>query len=72
MELVLVKAFYHKHDAEMAKGLLEDKDIMCLLKGDDVGGYRPHVTLSMGNYQILVREEDLETAKEILGCLDAG
>ena len=70
MELIPIKAFYHKHDAEMAKGLLEDKDIMCLLKGDDVGGYRPHVTLGMGNYQILVKEEDVEIAKEILGRLD--
>jgi antitoxin component YwqK of YwqJK toxin-antitoxin module len=69
-ELVLLKTFYSKYDAEVAVGLLKDSGIEAILQGDDVGGYRPHVTLSMGNYRVLVRRAEALQAAEVLKTLE--
>ncbi|VAW16045.1 hypothetical protein MNBD_BACTEROID05-1103 [hydrothermal vent metagenome] len=46
-ELVVLKSYFHKHDAQMALGLLKDSGIEAILQSDDVGGFRPHLTLSI-------------------------
>ncbi len=69
-DLVLLKTFYSKYDAEVAVGLLKDSRIESILQADDVGGYRPHVTLSMGNNRVLVRREDAGRAVEVLKTLE--
>ena len=70
MELIVLKAYFHKHDAEMAKGLLEDQGIPCLLQAYDMGGFRPHLTLGVGNNRLLVRPEHVEEAKAILEAFE--
>jgi hypothetical protein len=65
-DLVLLKTFYHKHDAEMLVGLLRDAGIAALLQADDAGGFRHHLTLGMGNNRVLVQAKDAEKALEIV------
>lgn len=69
-ELILLRSFYHKHDAEIALGLLQDSGIEAVLSADDCGGFRQHLTLSMGNHRLLVKSADVEKAKEVLTVLD--
>jgi len=67
---VILKTFMYRHEAEMAKGLLEDNSIEAIISADDMGGYRPHLSLSMGNVRLLVRSQDFERARDILKVLD--
>jgi hypothetical protein len=70
--LVLLQSYYHKHDAQMAMGLLKDSGIDAILQSDDAGGFRPHLTLGMGNNRILVAPEDLSRAQDALKTLEQG
>jgi antitoxin component YwqK of YwqJK toxin-antitoxin module len=69
-ELIPIRAFYHKHEAQLAQGLLKDNGIESIISSDDCGGYRTHLTLGMGNNRLLVKEEDAARAKVILEAFD--
>ena len=69
-EQVLLKAYYHKYDAEIAVGLLKDSGIHAILQSDDAGGFREHLTLGMGNHRVLVQKKDVERAIEALEVLE--
>ncbi len=69
-ELILLKTYYHKHDAEIAIGLLKNAGIEAILQSDDAGGFRQHLTLGMGNNRVLIQEKDSEKALEIIKSLD--
>jgi hypothetical protein len=64
-ELVVVGTFLNKMEAEMAQGALEAADIDSMVSADDAGGLRP--SLWMGGVRLLVRAEDAERARKILG-----
>lgn len=66
----VIKVYFHKHDAQMAQGLLQEKGIESIVSADDAGGFRHHLTLSMGNVRLLVRESDAERALEALKVLE--
>ncbi|MGE0267100.1 MAG: hypothetical protein AB7S78_01410 [Candidatus Omnitrophota bacterium] len=68
-DLILLNSYFHKHDAEIVFGLLEEAGIKAILQSDDAGGFRHHLTLGMGNNRILIQKKDAEKAKEILACL---
>ena len=68
--LILIKTFLHRHEAEVAKGLLKERDIEALISADDAGGTYPGVSLGMGNVKLLVQEQDANLAKEFLQVLD--
>jgi len=62
---VVVKTFLHKHEAEMARGLLKDNDIQSVVLADDGGGSYPG--LSFGSMiKLAVRETDAPKAKDVL------
>jgi hypothetical protein len=65
-KLVAVGTYSNKIDAELAQGALEAADIEAMVTADDAGGLRPSLWLSEG-VRVLVRAEDAERAKEILG-----
>lgn len=69
-DLVVVKRFFHKHEAEVGKGILEHEGIRAMVSSDDLGGFRPHLTYSTGNVRLLVNEADLDKAKEALKVLE--
>lgn len=64
-DLVVVSTFLRRHEAEMAKGLLESGGIKSTLSADDCGGLRP--AMSFGSAITLsVLRSDLDRAKKIL------
>jgi Putative prokaryotic signal transducing protein len=65
LELVVVKTFLTRIDADLAKGALESAGIEAIVRPDDAGGVRPN--LWMGGVGLLVRVEDLNDARQILG-----
>ena len=65
-ELVVLDAFGTEAEAQLAKGALESIGIDAIILADSVGGMRPHVAWATGGYRLLVREEDVETAREAL------
>ena len=63
--LIVVRTFLNKAEAEIARGALEAEDLDSIIQADDAGGERP--SLWMGGVRLLVRAEDAERATEILG-----
>ena len=65
LELVVVKTFLSRIDADLAKSALESAGIEAIVRPDDVGGTRPHFWMS--GVALLVRAEDVNDARQILG-----
>jgi len=65
-KLVAVGSYLNRIDAEIAQGALEAADIEALVTADDAGGLQPGLWMGEG-VRVLVRAEDAERAKEILG-----
>jgi hypothetical protein len=65
-ELVPVKTFLSRTEADLAKSALEAAGIEALVSADDAGGMRP--SLWMGGVTVLVRSDDRDQARKILGA----
>jgi hypothetical protein len=65
-KLVAVGTYSNKIDADLAQGALEAADIDAMVTADDAGGQQPGLLMGKG-VRVLVRAEDVERAKEILG-----
>lgn len=64
-DLAVAATFDRRHEAEFARGYLEDAGIPSVLSADDAGG----ADLGLGfarRVPVLVREEDLERARAVL------
>jgi hypothetical protein len=64
-QLVVVRSFRDRFDADLAQSALEAAGIESLVCSDDAGGMRPALTFSNGA-ELVVRIEDVERASEIL------
>jgi hypothetical protein len=64
-ELVVLRDFLNKAEAEIAQGALESEGVESMIQADDAGGEEPG--LWMGGVKLLVRPEDVKLANEILG-----
>jgi putative signal transducing protein len=64
-ELVVVRTFSDRMEAVLAKSALEAAGIESMMRPDDVGGLRPHMSYTLG-VELLVRAEDAQQADEIL------
>jgi hypothetical protein len=71
-KLVVVHSFASRPEADLAKGALEDAGIQALVQGDTVGGMREHLAWSGAGFKILVREEDVTEARDVLSPLGEG
>jgi F420-dependent methylenetetrahydromethanopterin dehydrogenase len=65
-ELVLVKTFGSRPEADIAKGALEAASIDAMIQADTAGGMREHLAWSGLGFRVLVREDDVEAAREVL------
>jgi hypothetical protein len=63
-ELVAVRTFLNKIEAELAHGALEAAGIESVVAADDAGGTRPG--LWMGGVRLMVRAEDVGRADAVL------
>ena len=66
LKLESVGTYRNKIDAELAQGALEAADIEAMVSADDAGGLQPGLWVGEG-VRVLVRDEDVERAREILG-----
>jgi hypothetical protein len=64
-DLLVIRTFINTVDAELARGALEAAGIESMIRADDCGGTRPH--LWMGGVELLVRQDDVARAEEVLG-----
>jgi hypothetical protein len=64
--LVVVRAYGDRLEAELARGSLEASGIPAMIQGDTAGGMREHLAWSGAGFKILVREEDAAEAREVL------
>ena len=63
--LVVVRTFPDRIEAELAHSALEAAGIDSMLRTDDIGGLRPHMSLTNG-VAVLVRAEDAAAAADVL------
>jgi hypothetical protein len=65
-DLVVVHAFDHGAEAEVAKSALDAAGIDSMIQADSGGGMRPHLAWAGVGFRILVRSEDLAAARDVL------
>jgi hypothetical protein len=68
-ELVVVRTFGNRIDAELAHSALEAAEIESTIVDDDGGGTQPELWLR--GVTLVVRAEDATRAEEILGQADS-
>jgi hypothetical protein len=64
--LVAVQSFGTRAEADMALGILESSGIEAMIQADTAGGMRQHLAWSSVGFRVLVREEDVAKALEVL------
>jgi len=65
---IVLKTFLNRYEAEMAKGLLDEKGIDSMVSDDDVSNIHPGMIVRECN--LIVNEEDLGKAKEAIKILE--
>ncbi|HMB79034.1 MAG TPA: DUF2007 domain-containing protein [Vicinamibacterales bacterium] len=63
--LALVHSFGSQPEADLAKSALEAAGIDAMIKEDSAGGMRPSLAWA-GGYEIFVRADDLQAARDVL------
>ncbi|HYK43749.1 MAG TPA: DUF2007 domain-containing protein [Parafilimonas sp.] len=66
MEFKLLESFDNYIDANLTLGRLEEAGIRCWLKDENTATINPILTNAIGGIKIMVAEEDIENAVEIL------
>jgi hypothetical protein len=61
-DLVALSTFPSRADAQIAKGILDEKGIESMIRSDNAGGMYP----ALGGADLLVRAEDVEKATDAL------
>jgi hypothetical protein len=64
--LVVVHSFGSRPEADIAVSALEAADIDAMVQADSGGGMRPSIAWAGVGFQVLVREEDLGQARDVL------
>ena len=64
-DLVIVRTFLNRFEADVAKSALDAAGIESVIRADDAGGMRP--AMSMGSaVELVVRAEDASRAAQLL------
>ena len=64
-ELVVVRTFNNRQEADLANSALEAAGIAAFVRSDDAGGERPGMWPGRG-VELIVRAEDAKAAGEVL------
>ena len=64
-EVVLLKTYTYRHEAEVAKALLESHSINSLIQADDCGAMDPALSFASA-VNLLVSKKDLPIAQNFL------
>ena len=65
-KLAVVDSFALRVEADLAKSVLESAGIDATIQADRAGGMRDHLAWSGFGFKVLVRDEDLADAREVL------
>jgi putative signal transducing protein len=65
-KLAVVQAFGSQVEADLAKSMLESAGIDAMILADRAGGMRDHLAWSGFGFKVIVREEDADTARDVL------
>lgn len=68
--LAVARVFHYRHEAELARSALAADGIESTMQADDAGAQGLGIQFIHG-VKLLVREEDLTRAQEILGGFEA-
>ena len=63
--LVVLRTFLYRHEAEFAKITLETNDIFSIIAANDLGGMRPYMSFG-SSIKLYVFDFDRDRAEEIL------
>ena len=66
---IVLKTYIHRYEADIAKGLLDEKGIVNMISDEDVGGFRTGMIIG-DTIKLIVNEDDLEKAKEAIKILE--
>ena len=69
IDLVVVRRFLYRYEAEFAKGLLSEKGIESIVSADDAGGMRPDIAFGRVAVYLLVKKDDFQRAQDALRVL---
>jgi hypothetical protein len=61
-KLIKIATYYNSFDAELAKLKLEENDIYCFIKNDNIA----QLQIGWANFELMVNESDKEMALQIL------
>lgn len=64
--LVVVRSYNTRPEADLAKAALEGAGIPAMIQADTAGGMREHLAWSGAGFKLLVREEDAPAARDVL------
>ena len=65
-DLVVVHAFGSRPEADMAVSALDAAGIDAMIKEDSGGGMRPSIAWAGVGYEVAVRAEDAQAARDVL------
>ena len=65
---IVLKTYIHRYEADIAKGLLDEKGIDNMISDEDVGGFRTGMIIG-DTIKLIVNGKDLEKAKEVIKIL---
>jgi F420-dependent methylenetetrahydromethanopterin dehydrogenase len=71
IRIVVVQTYGSRPEADLARGALENADIPAMVQADTAGGMREHLAWSGAGFKVLVREEDVTAARDVLAPLRA-
>lgn len=64
-ELIVAHVYLFRHEAELARGMLEADGIEAAVVADDCGGQRPLLG-AIGGVRLLIHRRDAEKARKLL------
>jgi hypothetical protein len=65
-DLVVVRTYGFRHEAEVGKSMLEANEVDAVISGDDAGGLQPGLGVA-NRVRLLVRRSDGQKATQLLG-----
>lgn len=65
-ELVVVRTYASRHEAEVGRSMLEGHHVDAVISGDDAGGVQPPLGATTG-VRLLVKRWDEHRARQLLG-----
>ena len=65
-DLVRIKTYQSRIEAELVKGFLESKNIKAMVSADDAGGAHPALLWATGGARLLVKKKDIQKAIKVL------